>query len=415
MIYTKNGQNIFRIAYELYEDADPVILQTALSEILPNYPSLNVRMRKGFFWHYFEENNKPPIIHREEKVLTGHIDIKANNFYQFRVSYFNRTVSFDYEHSVTDGKGGTEFSKAVMLRYFELKGYPVSGEGIIRPTDSPSSAEELEDGFAVYAKPITMKEIGLKDSFNRSGCRITGVPLDETRIGLINGIASAAAIKALAKQYQATVTEYLGGIYLYSIYKTNYRKTAANLPIKLMFPVNLRRLFPSKTLRNFTLTSVATLDVGSEEISLKDCIECCKEGLKPAADKEHLQRKISGIDKAFKNPFIMLMPLPLKSLMFFVIQRALARIKNNTTILTNPGVTTIPESMTPYIKHMFMALLPIRGYNRLLAGLITYGDKLSFTFARRFKDTELIRFFFKQLTDEGIELTISSNYAELGD
>lgn len=52
---TNKWSNIFRVSIELKEEIDPDILKQAVKNILPRFPSFNVRMRKGLFWYYLEK------------------------------------------------------------------------------------------------------------------------------------------------------------------------------------------------------------------------------------------------------------------------------------------------------------------------------------------------------------------------
>ena len=55
----ENMTNVYRISVTLTEKIDPGKLQEALDIVLPKFDGFNVRLRKGVFWLYFEENGKP--------------------------------------------------------------------------------------------------------------------------------------------------------------------------------------------------------------------------------------------------------------------------------------------------------------------------------------------------------------------
>ena len=60
--------NVYRISVTLKEEVDPELLQQALERVLPWFDGFRVRLRKGIFWYYFEENKKPaPRIHEEDR------------------------------------------------------------------------------------------------------------------------------------------------------------------------------------------------------------------------------------------------------------------------------------------------------------------------------------------------------------
>ena len=58
--------NVYRIFVTLKEEVDREILQKALDIVLFKFDGFNVRLRKGVFWYYFEENGKPAPKVREE-------------------------------------------------------------------------------------------------------------------------------------------------------------------------------------------------------------------------------------------------------------------------------------------------------------------------------------------------------------
>ena len=61
--------NIYRLSIRLKEEVDKDTLQTALESTLVRIPSFNVRIRQGFFWHYFEHNDNIPIILEISRLL----------------------------------------------------------------------------------------------------------------------------------------------------------------------------------------------------------------------------------------------------------------------------------------------------------------------------------------------------------
>ena len=54
----KRYSTVFRLSVLLKEDIIPETLQEALIETLEKYQSFKVKIKKGFFWHYLENNTK---------------------------------------------------------------------------------------------------------------------------------------------------------------------------------------------------------------------------------------------------------------------------------------------------------------------------------------------------------------------
>ena len=60
-----NWNNIFRVSVSLKEDVDPSVLQTAVINLMPRFPSFYVRLRRGLFWNYLEGIEEPPVVRRD--------------------------------------------------------------------------------------------------------------------------------------------------------------------------------------------------------------------------------------------------------------------------------------------------------------------------------------------------------------
>ena len=97
---TKRYSSVFRISITLKEKIDPNILEKAVNKALVKFKLFKVRMRRGFFWYYFENNTKSVVIEEEHDYPCKYIDLPANNDYLFKITYFENKVLFDFNKSV---------------------------------------------------------------------------------------------------------------------------------------------------------------------------------------------------------------------------------------------------------------------------------------------------------------------------
>jgi len=118
---TNKYSSIFRLSVTLTEKIDKQILQKALELALEKYKVFRVKMERGLFWFYLEENDKLPIVSIENDYPFKKINTKENNDYLFKVTYFNTKINIDFYHVLTDGNSGSEFLKEIVYRYLELK------------------------------------------------------------------------------------------------------------------------------------------------------------------------------------------------------------------------------------------------------------------------------------------------------
>ena len=65
-VSSTTATNVFRLSVRLYEEVNPEFLNKAVIQALDETPSFRVRLRKGLFWYYFENNPAEPEV-KEEK------------------------------------------------------------------------------------------------------------------------------------------------------------------------------------------------------------------------------------------------------------------------------------------------------------------------------------------------------------
>ena len=53
---TKKAQSLFRITVRLKDEVDGTLLEEALNKVLFRFPTYKTRLKKGYAWHYLEEN-----------------------------------------------------------------------------------------------------------------------------------------------------------------------------------------------------------------------------------------------------------------------------------------------------------------------------------------------------------------------
>ena len=113
--------NVYRISVVLKEAVIGDTLQKALDMVLPKFDGFNVRLRRGVFWYYFEENGKPaPQVREEMTYPCRYILQNRNNSYLFRVTYYKRRINLEVFHVLTDGMGGLNFLKELTYQYLRL-------------------------------------------------------------------------------------------------------------------------------------------------------------------------------------------------------------------------------------------------------------------------------------------------------
>jgi NRPS condensation-like uncharacterized protein len=401
---TANSSNtsIFRVSIVLKDTIEPEILQRALDIVMLRFPMLAVKLKKGLFWDYLEQNNQKLVVQKESTYPCAPMQPEENNAYLLRVQYFNNKIAVDFFHSVTDGTGAIEFLKTLVFEYLRLTGKEVKDdEGIVLQPDAfPSTAESLDSFDACY-------DTVSADLKEPEALHILGTPFSPYGHNVIHGIMSAAALNDIAKQSGVTITVYLTATLITAINNCTLPYNIRRKPIVVCVPVNLRKLFLSKSLRNF----FTVINVGvpaSEKMSFADLITEVSKQLKDKTDKDYIKTQISGSMKYERNILSRVVPIKLKEC---AIRYGFEHFGEDTKTITlsNIGRVQIPKSVAPYVDGIEITAYPtVKSPINCAVGSIN--NQLTITFARNIIENEIIRKFFRLLVlQTGLEVKIVSN------
>lgn len=394
---TKKAQSLFRISAIMNETVDKDKLQIALNDVLPRFEAYKVRLKKGYAWHFFEYNDAPCKVFAEETLLKP-INPDETNGYWFRVSALGNKIVLEIFHALADGNGALAFLKSIVKRYRELLGVEVDDEGTIDWQSQPHQ-EETEDGFEKNYKPISLGQMNLKALAGKVPHRIKGT-LSKDGYEVSEGVADSADILKKAKEIGVSFTAYIAGVLAFSIEKTCKNK----VPIAVMIPVNLRALYPSKTMRNF-VTFVRVIFAPSSFESVEACAIEAQRQIKVLTAKDKLDAFISTTVKAQRNWILKVVPLFLKTAILR-LGRLFMRSRQ-TIIFSNLGNVVSPQSMG---VERYVLNMNVSKNNTQNLGAITTNGKTTLAFTRAIKETSLPREFFAELEKHGIG--VNANVAQ---
>ena len=388
----------------LKEKIDPVLLQTALDRTLPRFPTYKVAIRKGLFWRYLEPNNRPgPYVLEDIKNPCMPMPFKGNNRYLIRVYYYDRRISLEAHHSLGDGTGGMCLLQTLTAVYLGLLGHPVKPEGFVLDIDSAPDPEELEDAYMRYANAQFCPPRPAEKTY-----RVRGTKEPFYTLNIIDGILSVQEVMAVAKRYHASITEYLNAVLLYALLQKQNADFHIRLrPVRIAMPVNLRRFFPSKTLRNFITMVYPSIDPRLGEYQFEEIVEHIHHYMRYYINDKFLRGDITTNAATQRNPLIRVVPLFIKDL---VVRTFYTRVqdKNSSAGLTNMGALHVPPDMKPFIER-FDIYMGQPFSSRTNCAIISFEDVLTINFASSIVEADVERYFFRKLVQDGIHVKIESN------
>lgn len=399
-IATHDMTNVYRISVTLNEKIEPACLQDALDRTLSVMDTFHVRMRKGVFWYYFEENQRPaPFVSKEADYPCRYIDPYANNNYLFRVSYYKDRINLEVFHVLADGMGGINFLRELTYQYLRIKHSELQEGNEDRLSDETSL--NTEDSYLKNYKKSHAK--GYKTA---RAIEVRGEKLAGGELAILHGYMSIDELKAAGKKYGASINEFLVGIFIYSIYMEYLHGQPSKRPIASAVPVNLRPYFDSMTTRNFFVMVSAVFKPEREEYSFEEVLDIVLKSLRGQINKEHLENLFSYNVSNQKNIFLRSFPFFMKKLAMKFVYRSSARA--NTTTMTNIGAIEIEDRYKPYIKRFHTMISMSIGQN-IKGAVCSYEGELVFTFSSVLKDVSIQRRFFRILAEHDVLVTVESN------
>lgn len=401
-VSNKSNTSIFRVAMIMTEPVQKDLLQAAVDIVIKRFPTLAVRLSQGVFWDFLDQNDKRLLVIEEEQYPCYPLKAEENNGYLIRVLYYNCRISVEIFHSLTDGTGAIEFLKTLVYQYLSLCGKAMEDEGLILHPDEHPTRYETEDSFLKYYQSVPAKRQSEQRAFH-----IEGALLEPFGTNTTHGVMSASVLNAIAKASNATITEYLTAVLIYSIYSQNMKYGIYSKPITVTIPVNLRKIFPSKTLRNFfTIVNVGVIP--SEELTFEKILTAVSSELREKTRKNNLNNVMLSNIKLEKMLIARFVPVFIKNIfMRYGFENFGENAK--TITLSNLGNTKLPGSMCKYVRQMEAIIYPTRK-SPINCGVCTVNDSLTVTFSRTIIDTGVIRSFFSFLAlQSGLEIKVYSN------
>lgn len=402
LISSKKYSSIFRMSCVLKEKINPVYLQKATEIAVNRLEYFKVRLKKGFFWYYFEENPKPPVIEEEKNYPCQYINPDTSNQYLFQISYYENKINMDIFHSLTDGNSAMHLLKEIVYSYLDLA-HPNIEEKYQR-SERKIEYNEEDSYLKNYNKRLHKREAG-KKAYCLRGKRL---PLGA--VSVVHGFLNLEQLKNITKEEGCTITQYLTAVLLYSIQMAN-RGVKQKRPIKVCIPVNLKKYFPSITMANFF--SYITLQAENTMLTDFDTIlSFVKSDFKRRLSEEEIEKTMSANVKLGNNIFIRMVPLYFKMFILKIVYEEIR--KYTTTTFSNIGrIGVIPE----YKKYIetFLFLIAPEKIEKIKCSSCSLENQIIYTFTSVLADVKIQETFFNFIKNKGIEVKIESNevYHEL--
>lgn len=330
-------QTVFRYSATLADPVDPAILQEALTKTVGLFPSFNVCLRSGMFWHYLQRSPVPPQVQPENLPICFGLHVDAKSVL-FRVSYYRDRVNFEVSHIVSDGRGSLGFFKALLYIYLQER-YGVQGVAIEYDGTEHQQSEDSFDKYydrdarkAAQKTPRPWRFVGWRD------------PADLT---FMEYHLPLRPVLDQARSWGVGLTALVAAALMVAIRNEMPRRDRGR-PLVIDVPVDLRQFYPSVTARNFFGLAFLTYVPGEENDSLETIAQAMNEQLKTGTAVDVIKQRVNRMVGFEKNPLLRFAPLFIKDLALEIANFVADR--ESTTTLSNLGAIRIDDRLAPYVR-----------------------------------------------------------------
>ena len=311
----------------------------------------------------------------------------------------------EFFHALTDGTGALVFVKSLLAEYLSEKyGISVPAEkGVLGRLEEPSP-EELEDSFARYAGDVTASRA------EATAWHLTGTPETDGYKDLVTLMVPADKLRSCAKDHGVSVTELLCAAMMQAILELQAEKVPNprhRKPVKVLLPVNLRKLFPSKTLRNFASYITPEIDPRLGACSFQELCALVHHKMGLENNRWTMRAKFAANVASERSPVLRVMPLFIKNIAMKAVFDTVGECKS-CLCLSNLGRVELPEVMVPYVRRMDF-IIGVQAKAPHNCGVVTWGNTAYINCIRSIREPELEYHFYRVLHRLGLPVKVESN------
>ncbi|MBA4054757.1 MAG: hypothetical protein C0490_08605 [Marivirga sp.] len=393
---------VFRLSCILKHRVIIKHLLKAVNLLEDRFPYYKVKPKKGFFWYYLEYGNQPIAVKPD-------IGIPCRSFKSdeliFRVLVKENRISVEFSHILTDGTGAFEFLKSLVLTYFKESCRSVPENIPYKQPKETPSPEEFVDAFSTYFKKDIPPPKKIPKSFHLP-FELNPIPRFDVLIGMI----PLKDISDKSKSYHASITVYLVSVYLYSLQRiynelSPFGKMKSRKIFRIQVPINLRKMYDSDTMRNFSLFVTPEIDLRLGEYSMVEIIKTVHHLMELETDKKLINKIITRNVSAERNILLKNTPLFIKSLILYFTYK-IAGTSRYSGVITNLGKVSFDTSIDKLIDYFVFIPPPPNKTLKINCGVVGFDNKLVLSFGNITKIKELERQFFTSLVKDGIPVKL---------
>lgn len=398
---SKEYCSLYRMLVTMTENIDVTVLQEALTTVAERIPTFRCTLKAGAFWWYLDRCDAAPVV-RPLKPLKN-FRFKDQDGLLYRISVEGKQLSLDVFHALADGNGAMVFLMTLAGEYVRLR-YGASIQYnylVLDPKDRPAYAE-VEDSF----KSVFSGRHGQLEK-NVDAYHIRGTVMPFGTVKDLRVVMKADSVRQVARKYGCTVTELLTATMLYALQQEHRRDASRKKRsvLKVSVPVNLRPIYQSRTVRNFSSYVNLGVDVKDGYMTFEELVNAVKAQKDHDLKRENLEPKIAANVELEEMLLVRMIPLILKHPIIDIIN-LLHGDRFCSQTLSNMGNLNVPKALLPFIQDVDFVLGRQRG-NSGAVSCVSYNGHLCLHMTRKIYSDSFEQAFLYQLQRLGLSLNTS--------
>jgi len=396
--------SVFRLTAQLKQPVNIGCLFKAVRTIEPRFPYYKVNLKKGFFWYYLESTEFITRVKVDNRLPCRRF---KKGGHLFRVLVKDNQLSVEFSHMLADGSGAFEYLTTLLVEYFTLMGIPTPDDFTRILVDEKPKPEEYEDAYNRY----------FQEDVPAAGKRARAFHLPfplrkKPRLDMLYAIMSTSELKNKATQRGVSITVYLIAIYLAVLQDVfdalpRNSKHRRHKKIGIEVPINLRKLYPSATVRNFSLFVMPEIDLRLGHYTFEEILHTVYHQMQLETDKKLVNKILAMNVGSERKLLIRSIPLFIKSFVLRTYYYAFGSSQYS-GVMTNLGNKQLPDALAEHIDYLKVVPPPPNTLIKAGCSIISLNDTLVIGFGNISTSKELERRFIQFLVKEGVAVRITS-------
>jgi NRPS condensation-like uncharacterized protein len=406
-VQSKEHTTVFRISVILNQPVNINGLLHAVGIMESRFPYFKVCLRKGFFWYYLEyvDQNLVPVPD-DRGLCRAFINHAKKDAVLFRIVVVRNRISVEFSHILTDGTGAVVFLTSLLQVYFRERGVQLSGNPSFQP-DATMSDQEFEDAYNHFFQSGIPPVIQYTKAFHLP-FKLAGKP----RFHVLVAVLSLNEIKTKAREKGVSITDYLVAVYLLvlqEIYQemTRTSRYGKRKILRVQVPVNLRKIYPTKSLRNFSLFVLPEIDLRLGRYTFDEIIKIVYHKMRLETDEKIINKIISRNVGSERNPIVRSIPLLLKNLILYFKYYSQGA-NQYSGVVTNLGKVELSEEVLPLVGRFVFIPPPPNRKLKVNCGVIGFKDELVISFGNITNSNDLEKKYIRFLISQGIRVRLTA-------